>query len=212
MMRIFFLLHFFLISSIVNGQVAGCRDKSAANYNPKATVNDGSCIYAPVNVTPTLKFVLPSTLSENSGMIFWKNLLWLHNDSGGDAAIYGLDTVSNTIRRRVTIKDAVNIDWEDMAQDDTHIYLGDFGNNSNGARANFNIYKIAKKDITDTTGNISVHAETIKFTYDDQPEKRVPVPANTTNWDCEAMISYKEKLYLFTKQWQGKKNRLVPIK
>ena len=135
----------------------------------------------------------------------------MHNDSGGEAAIYGLDTVSNTIKRKVTIKEAVNIDWEDITQDDMHIYIGDFGNNSNGARTNFNIYKIAKKDISDTPGNISVHAEIIKLTYADQPEKKVPVPANTTNWDCEAMISYKEKLYLFTKQWQGKKTVLYQL-
>ena len=43
-MRIFFLLNFFLMSFIGNGQVAGCRDKAAANYNPKATVNNGTCV------------------------------------------------------------------------------------------------------------------------------------------------------------------------
>jgi hypothetical protein len=192
-------------------QVAGCNDKAALNYNPKASINNGSCIYAPLSVTPTLKFVLPPMLLENSGMIFWKNLLWHHNDSGGDAAIYGMDTLNNTIKRRVTIKNAFNIDWEDIAQDDTHIYVGDFGNNSNGARPNFKIYKIAKKDITDTTGNISLTAGIIKFNYDDQPAKPVSVPANTTNWDCEAMIVYKDKLYLFTKQWKGNKTVLYEL-
>jgi hypothetical protein len=211
MIRTFFLLNFILISSITKSQVAGCRDKAAANFNPKATVNNGTCVYAPVSVTPTLKFVLPQMLTENSGMIFWNNLLWLHNDSGGDPAIYGFDTVSNTIQRRVLIKDAINIDWEDIAQDETHIYVGDFGNNSNGARPNFKVYKIAKKDISDTAANISVPAQTIKFKYEDQSDKPLPVQANTTNWDCEALISYKEKLYLFTKQWKGNKTVLYQL-
>ncbi len=211
MMRTLFLLNFILISSITNGQVAGCRDKAAANFNPKATVNNGTCVYAPVTVTPTLKFVLPQMLTENSGMIFWNKLLWMHNDSGGDAAIYGYDTMSNTIQRRVLIKDAINIDWEDIAQDETHIYVGDFGNNSNGSRPNFTVYKIAKKDISDSTVNITVRAEVIKFRYNDQLDKPVPVPANTTNLDCEAMISFKNKLYLFTKQWKGNKTVLYEL-
>jgi hypothetical protein len=211
MMRTLFFFIFFFITSIANSQVAGCRDKAAANFNPKATVNDGTCIYAPVSITPRLKVVLPQMLTENSGLIFWDKLLWLHNDSGGDPAIYGLDTLSNTIQRRVLIKDATNIDWEDIAQDETHIYVGDFGNNSNGARPNFKVYKIAKKDISDTTGNISVTAEIIKFKYNDQPANQTFVPANTTNWDCEAMISFKNKLYLFTKQWKGNKTVLYEL-
>lgn len=210
-MRIVLLLNFFFIFFTAKSQVAGCMDKVAANFNPKATVNNGNCVYAPVSVTPRLKFVFPPMLTENSGMIFWNNMIWLHNDSGGDPAIYGMDTMSNTIQRRILIKDAFNIDWEDIAQDATHIYVGDFGNNSNGARPNFKIYKIAKKDITDSSGNIKVKAEIIKFKYNNQPEKQVSVPANTTNWDCEAMIAYKDKLYLFTKQWKGNKTVLYEL-
>lgn len=205
------LLNICFTFSIAKSQVAGCRDKAAANYNSKATINNGSCVYAPVSVTPILKFVLPPMIIENSGMIFWKNMLWHHNDSGGDPAIYGMDTLSNNIQRRVMIKDANNIDWEDITQDNTHIYVGDFGNNTNGARPHFKIYKIAKKDITDSPGNISVKAEIIKFSYEDQPAKPVSVPANTTNWDCEAMIAYKDKLYLFTKQWKGNKTVLYEL-
>jgi hypothetical protein len=211
MTRILLFLNCIFFSSFAYSQVAGCRDKAASNYNPKATVSNGTCVYAPVAITPSLKFVLPPMLTENSGMIFWKNMIWLHNDGGGDPAIYSLDTLSNTIQRRVMIKDAVNIDWEDMTQDDTHIYVGDFGNNNNGARPGYKVYKIAKKDISDTPGNIAVKAEIIKFKYEDQPEKPLPVPANITNWDCEAMISYKEKLYLFTKQWQGNKTVLYEL-
>ena len=165
------ILCFFALIS--KSQVAGCTDKNAINYNPKATENNGSCNYAPIAVTPVLKFVQPQILSENSGMIFWNNMLWQHNDSDGDAAIYGMDTLDHTKLRRITIKDAVNIDWEDITQDETHIYIGDIGNNNNGARPHFKIYKITKADILNTNGNIHVNAEIIKFKYDDQPVKPV---------------------------------------
>lgn len=210
-MRTILLIHFCFCSLFSRSQVAGCTDKTALNYNPKATENNGTCTYAPLALTPVLKFVQPPILSENSGMIFWNNMLWQHNDSDGEAAIYGMDTLDHNKLRRITIKDAVNIDWEDIAQDENHIYIGDIGNNNNGARPHFKVYKIAKKDLLNTSGNITVNAEIIKFKYEDQPPKPTIVPANTTNLDCEAMICYKEKLYLFTKQWKGNKTILYEL-
>jgi hypothetical protein len=160
---------------------------------------------------PIFKFNQPSILTENSGAIFWNNLLWQHNDGGGDAAIYGLDTTANTVIRRVTIKNGFNIDWEDIAQDVKFIYIGDFGNNLNGGRPKFTIYKIAKSDIENTSGNVSVTAEIIHFTYEDQPAVPVIGASNATNFDCEAMIALDEKLFLFTKQWNGNKTILYEL-
>lgn len=162
-------------------------------------------------IKPFFKFIQPSILSENSGMIFWDNLLWLHNDGGGDAAIYAVDTLSNSIVRRVFIKNGFNIDWEDIAQDDQFVYIGDFGNNQNGGRPKFSIYKISKAEIKNTTGNISVTAEIIHFTYEDQPAVPVIGPSNATNFDCEAMIALNDKIYLFTKQWKGNKTMLYEL-
>jgi hypothetical protein len=210
-MRTIILLHIFFSSLNGKSQDVGCMDKAAVNYNSKATVNNGSCNYAPTTITPSLKFIQPQLLAENSGMIFWNNMLWQHNDSDGDAAIYGMDTLDNTSLRSITFKDASNVDWEDITQDDTHIFVGDFGNNRNGARSNLKVYKIAKSDILQTTGNITVNAEIINFKYEDQPSNLVSVPANTTNFDCEAMISCNNKLYLFTKQWKGNKTVLYEL-
>mgnify|MGYP000373305549 CR=1 FL=1 len=70
------------------------------------------------NNLPKFKSLLPSILSENSGMIFWDNLLWQHNDGGGDAVIYAVDTITNLITRRVSIKNGINIDWEDMDENE----------------------------------------------------------------------------------------------
>lgn len=162
-------------------------------------------------VKPIFKSNQPAILAENSGMIFWDNLLWQHNDGGGDAAIYAVDTLNNSIIRRVFIKNGFNIDWEDIAQDDQFIYIGDFGNNQNGGRPKFSIYKISKVDISQTTGNISVLAEIINYTYEDQPIIPVVGPSNATNFDCEAMIALDNKIYLFTKQWKGNKTILYEL-
>jgi hypothetical protein len=163
------------------------------------------------NVEPVFKFNQPGILTENSGMIFWDNLLWQHNDGGGDAAIYGLDTISSTIIRRVSIKNGFNIDWEDIAQDENYIYIGDFGNNQNGARPKFTIYKISKSDIQQTSGNVSITAEIINYTYEDQPAVTNIGPSNATNFDCEAMIALDSKIFLFTKQWKGNKTILYEL-
>ena len=160
---------------------------------------------------PVFKFNLPSILSENSGMIFWDNLLWQHNDSGGEAAIYGLDTVTNTIIKKVSVKNGFNIDWEDIAQDENYIYIGDFGNNQNGGRPQLTIYKLAKADIQLLTGNVSINAEIINFTYEDQPAVPVIGASNATNFDCEAMIALDDKIFLFTKQWNGNKTILYEL-
>jgi hypothetical protein len=162
-------------------------------------------------IEPVFKCNQPGILSENSGMIFWDNLLWQHNDGGGDAAIYALDTISNLIARRVSIKNGFNIDWEDIAQDEQFIYVGDFGNNQNGGRPKFTIYKISKADIQQTSGNISVVAEIINYTYEDQPAVPVIGASNSTNFDCEAMIAVDGKIFIFTKQWKGNKTNLYEL-
>ena len=195
----------FLLTSekAVSQTVKGCTDRAARNFNSEATENDGSCTYEPANVKPDVRYRQPATLTENSGMVFWNGRVWQHNDGGGAPAIYAMDSTGN-ILQTVTLSDASNIDWEDMAQDSTHIYIGDFGNNSNGARTDLAIYKIPKAAIAQARNDTTVSVETIRFRYADQNENPLPVPPNTTDFDCEAMITFGDSLYLFTKQWTGR--------
>lgn len=162
-------------------------------------------------VQPVVRYQQMPMLAENSGMIWWNNLIWQHNDGGGEPAIYATDTASNVILRRVTLKGAVNIDWEDMAQDEKYLYVADAGNNTNGARPRFMIYKIAKSMIVDSPRNLTIQPELITFRYEDMPEKPEPVAGNSTDWDCEAMIAFQDKLYLFTKQWKGNKTVMYEL-
>jgi hypothetical protein len=142
------------------------------------------------------KFDLPTILYESSGAIFFNDKLIMHNDSGNDNKLYELDTISGKISRTVILTNATNVDWEDMTQDDTSIYIGDIGNNS-GNRTDLKIYKIIKSDYLSSS---NVMAEVINYSYSDQLD--FSSKPNNTEWDAEALISFdKNNLVLFTKNW-----------
>jgi hypothetical protein len=46
--------------------------------------------------------------------------------------------------KKIKLNGVKNNDWEELTQDKTHFYLGDFGNNASGNRTDLTIYKIAK--------------------------------------------------------------------
>ncbi|WP_372754175.1 T9SS type A sorting domain-containing protein [Mariniflexile sp.] len=145
------------------------------------------------------KFALPNTLSESSGAIFFNGKLITHNDSGGENKLYEVDTLSGIVTREVLITNATNIDWEDLTQDETSIYIGDIGNNASGNRTDLKIYKINKNDYL---GSTSVSAETIAFSYTNQTDFTA-VSANTTEWDAEALVSFDaSSLMVFSKNWE----------
>jgi len=183
------------LSCQVNAQ-EGCTDPLALNYDSTARTNNGSCQYANLKLSATLKFSLPKGLAENSGMIYWNNKIWIHNDGGNDPSLFEMDTTGK-VSRRIKVSNALNMDWEDIAQDENYVYIGDFGNNETGVRKNLRIIRIAKKSLLDTT---VVKGELIQFSYADQTDFNSPGPGKT-DFDCEAMIVVNGKIYLFTKQW-----------
>lgn len=91
------------------------------------------------------KFELPNEIEETSGLLFFNGKLITHNDSGDGPNLYEIDTLSGAISRVITITNATHIDWEDISQDDTYIYIADIGNN-NGNREDLKIYKVLKSD------------------------------------------------------------------
>ncbi|MBS1584011.1 MAG: T9SS type A sorting domain-containing protein [Bacteroidetes bacterium] len=171
----------------------GCTDPYATNYNPGATSNDGSCVYAVTHDTMQLRAQLPAALTESSGLAWDNGKLWSHNDSSNPASFFSIDTNDGHIIQKVNITNHSNIDWEDIAADDNYIYIGDFGNN-NGDRTDLRILKVAKSAITGDTANVT--AQVISFSYADQAS-HASNPLN--NYDCEALISIGDSLYIFTK-------------
>lgn len=142
---------------------------------------------------------LPNKLDENSGMVtLGNNSYWFINDSGGKEEIYEADEKGKLVSE-VEIKDAKNIDWEDLAIDDKkRVYIGDFGNNAH-KRGEFQIYVI---DNPAEEKDHSVKADKITFTY---PEPLEGSKKKKKLYDdCEAFFYFNNSLYIFTKDRSSK--------
>jgi hypothetical protein len=198
---IFFL---FLHATIIQAQVSGCTDVLSKNYNPKALINNGSCSYKNLKIKPEFSIKLSDSIKETSGLIAFDNLLWTHNDDH-DKTIYGLDSLGR-IQKKIILNKVINHDWEEISQDSSYLYIGDFGNNYRGNRTDLHILKIEKKSFLE--GNPII--DTISFSYSDQTNFN-PQKANTTNFDCEAFVVSKDSIYLFTKQWRASKTSIYVL-
>lgn len=148
---------------------------------------------------------LPKKINESSGLLNIDNRLWTFNDSGGRAELYQISPKDGHIIKTVKIKNARNKDWEDIAYDDTYIYIGDIGNNR-GNRKDLKVYKIPRAALRTQK---SVRAEIISFSFSDQ--KTFKSHPQKNNYDCEAMVAYHGKLYLFSKNWLNQKTRLYEL-
>ncbi|MCC7223735.1 MAG: hypothetical protein IT273_08405, partial [Chitinophagales bacterium] len=156
-------------------QIWGCTDPLANNYNATATHNNGTCTYNATSLSASQSSSISSTLDETSGLVWWNEKLWTHNDNT-DLHLYGLDTVGN-INTTYTLANTANYDWEEIAQDADYLYVGDIGNNGNGNRTDLHILRIAKNSLSLPIQDI----DTIYFSYADQSDFS-PAGANNTNY------------------------------
>lgn len=155
--------------------------------------------------TLTFKTNIASSLQETSGLLFLNGKLITHTDSGGEPALYEMDTTSGNQTRKVVVQNATNLDWEDITMDKNFIYIGDFGNNQ-GNRTNLRIYKIS---IQDYLAKDTIVADSILFNYADQVN--FTPTTFSTNYDAEALISFGDSLYIFTKNWGNLKTNIYPV-
>ena len=150
------------------------------------------------------KFELPSAVEETSGLLFLDGKIITNNDGGDAANLYEIDSLTGNLLRTININNATNIDWEDLADDETYIYIGDFGNN-NGTRTDLKIYKILKSDFKNST---QVSSEIISFSYEDQTNFN---SSNTHNFDAEAFVIYEDSILIFTKNRGNFKTNVYKI-
>lgn len=195
----------FLLPGYTNAQPSGCTDPLALNYQPEASINDGSCLYAEASVTPASSWNLPAILRETSGLLWFNDAIWTHNDDT-DTNLYQLDTGQLNAFFSYALPGTANIDWEDIAQDEQFIYIGDVGNNANGNRTDLKILRIEKNSLL----QLSPLIDTIRFSYDRQITFE-PAGPNNTNFDCEAFIVAGDSLYLFTKEWIDQQSSLYSL-
>jgi hypothetical protein len=158
-----------------------------------------------ITVTPLAD--LSSIVYESSGLIYLNGKIITHNDEGNLPILYEIDSTSQMINRQVVIANASYNDWEDICFDSTFIYIAEFGNNHND-RTDLRVFRISINDYFNTP-NDTVFADTISFSYSDQFDFSFSV--NQTNFDAETLISYKDSLYIFTKNWNNERSNIYSL-
>jgi sugar lactone lactonase YvrE len=149
---------------------------------------------APITTIGTLAGVI----NESSGIEQTApNRFFTHNDSGGQPDLYEIDS-SGTLIRTIRVTNATNVDWEELAQDDSgRVYVGDFGNNNNNRSATsgngLKIYRVNKPSTI--TGTTTV-AGVINFEYAD---RNFSAPSSNHNFDMEGFFFFNDSLHLFSK-------------
>ncbi len=189
----------FFVQNVFQAQ-NGCTDPLAINFDPEASINDGTCEYE--NTIYHLQTIasMEAVLEECSGLAYSDTGLWGINDGGNTNELFLIDTLSGEIIHKVQLTNAENKDWEDLAQDENFLYIGDFGNNA-GNRTDLTIYKVNKSDLQDE----STTAEIITFSYPDQYD--FSYSPNSNNFDCEAFYVQNDSLHLFSKNWENQQTR-----
>jgi hypothetical protein len=92
-------------------------------------------------------------INESSGLarsLRQPGIFWTINDSGGEPCVFALDTKGQT-RAKVRLRDAVNIDWEDIAiardQEGTpKLFVADIGDNLT-MRPSVTIYEVPEPEV-----------------------------------------------------------------
>ncbi len=138
---------------------------------------------------------LPTSVYESSGLAIIQQQLWTINDSGNPPVLYQVAKDSDSLLHTLTINNASNNDWEELATDENNLYIGDFGNNG-GNRQNLTIYEVPLSSMSAAFAEAN-YIRTLSFQYADQ--QLYNHPGNLHNFDCEAMIALGGQLYLFSK-------------
>lgn len=126
---------------------------------------------AQFSTEPTQTKIDADQIDEASGMVDSRSMpgtLWVEQDGGNpdELSLLGYD---GRIRGKVTIPNAKNRDWEDLASGPgpvptiNYLYLGDIGDN-NGQYGQYTIYRFPEpQNLTSAVGPV----DPIKFTYPD---------------------------------------------
>tara|TARA_B110000037_G_scaffold107865_1_gene124995 strand:+ start:2915 stop:3799 length:885 start_codon:yes stop_codon:yes gene_type:complete len=130
-----------------------------------------------------------NSLNESSGLASHGGFLWSINDGGNRNEVLKLSQAGDRINS-IEITNAVNIDWESLAQDEEYLYVGDIGNNFN-RRNIFTIYKVAWHLLD----NNSAEAEIITFSYSNYKKGNF----GSHNFDAEGIAIREQEIWLFTK-------------
>lgn len=144
--------------------------------------------------------VTAKELNEISGIIFSrknKDVIWTHNDSGGNAYIYAFNKAGDLLGK-ILLQDLTPNDWEDIAigpceigGSEECIFVADTGDNSDAKQeVGLVRFKEPQLDGINTFSDIIItDYDYYRFTYEDRPH------------DCESFIVHPDgNRYLFSKE------------
>ena len=144
---------------------------------------------------------LPKVVNESSGLARRYgppgNLptFWTMNDGGGRPILYGI-TTTGVLIDSLPLSGAQNVDWEDLAQQDsTRIFVADVGNNAN-MRRDLVVYSLPLP--------IAPIRQTATLSFSDQ----TAFPPKRRNFDCEAVFFKRDSLFMLSKNRSGHQVRL----
>jgi hypothetical protein len=153
---------------------------------------------------------------ESSGIVRSRkhaDLFWVHNDSGNEPRLFPIHRDGSPYRSTdhpdvpgVLIENATNVDWEDItALEDGTLVISDLGNNGN-ARQDLALYVV---DEPSPTADRSAPARRLQVRYPDQTA--FPPPSTNLNFDCEAIFSVGQTVFVLTKHRSGRKTKLYRL-
>jgi len=159
-------------------------------------------------------------VDEISGIVrsrWQENVWWVHNDSGDEPRLFAIDSTgsvhvapwhasdyasgaaadssSKPLWPGVQLGAAAHIDYEDIAVEDSTLYLGDIGNNGN-ARRDLGIYVLREPFHYDRRTRPLRH---LPIKYPDQEA----FPAREWHFDAEGLFVDDGTLYVLTKHRKG---------
>ena len=176
------------IVALFAGSLAACTSGPEADTGLLAEIVDGPEVCeAPMSVA-----ALPDELYEASGIVRdprRRDLFWVHNDSGNDPEIYGIDLSGNVVAV-VPFVGASNRDIEDIAigpcPDGDCLYLADIGDNL-AEYASVVIHRLPLPDLPSPSGTEFTESSPI------EPNASWRLVYEDGRRDAEALIVDKER-------------------
>ncbi|MCW3110458.1 MAG: hypothetical protein JWQ09_4964 [Segetibacter sp.] len=151
-----------------------------------------------------VKTVLPKELKEISGITAVGENIWAITDKP-KARVFKLDG-GGKLLQTVNVSNVEATDVEAVASDSNFVYLGDIGDNI-GDREERQIIKVSLANIP-AGAEVQVPGEIIEFTF---PNEEVTENKKQNNFDCESLMSFKDSLYVFTKDREDKETKLYVL-
>lgn len=160
-------------SSLQGSPHAKSDDKSVPTKPWEEIANEASTSSAFYEDARQIGTITASELSEISGIApsyREPDVYWVHNDSGGKARIYAVDSNGKRIAT-FDVSGATNIDWEDIASvsvvnSEPALYIADIGNNHLD-REELVIYRVGEPKLASEKSGLTETAEAFYFRYPD---------------------------------------------